>query len=313
LKIFIVKRLLALFPIILIVASIQFFIIHLAPGDPARMIVGESAPQEEVDRIRTQLGLDRPIVTQYVLWLVRTLSGDLGDSLYLGRPVVTAIKERLAPSILLSGLALVIAVMIGVPSGVLAATFRNSIWDQGIMLFSIAGLAMPNFWLALNLIIVFSVFLGWLPVAGYVPLPAGLWPCLKYLILPAFVLGFRAAALIARMSRTNMLEVLGQDYIRTARSKGLSEWVVVGKHALRPSFIPTLTVIGFTLGTLMSAAVIIETVFLIPGIGQLLVLAVLRRDYPLIQGTIMFVAGLNVLINFVVDLIYVYIDPRIKY
>ena len=310
---YITRRLLALAPVLLIVATVGFFLIYLTPGDPAAVMLGPDATDEDLAALRQIMGLDRPLLVQLGRWYARMLRGDLGYSIFLQRPVLQAIYERLEPTGLLTALSLLLAIAIGVPAGIAAAVRRNTWVDQASMGVALVGVSVPNFWLGLNLILLFSVYLGLFPVAGYVPLaesPAG---TLRTLVLPAVTLGISASALIARMTRSSMLEVLGQDYVRTARAKGNRERRVVYWHALRNAMIPTVTVIGLALGGLLAGAVVTETVFALPGVGRLVISSVLRRDYPVVLGVLMFIAAIYVLVNLLIDIIYVYLDPRVKY
>lgn len=310
---YIIRRLVALLPVLLIVATVGFVLIHLAPGDPAAVMLGPDATVQQVEALRHNLGLDHPLVVQLVRWYARILRGDLGYSIFLQRPVLQAILERLEPTVLLTWMALAVGLAVGMPAGILAAVRRNSWVDQATMGIALFGLTVPSFWLGLNLILIFSVYLGLFPVAGYVPLGQSVASALQSLVLPAVTLGVGGSALIARMTRSSMLEVLGQDYIRTARAKGSPEWLVINRHALRNAMIPTLTVIGLAVGGLLAGAIVTETVFALPGVGRLVISSVLRRDYPVIQGVLMFITAVYVLINLLVDLLYVTLDPRIKY
>ena len=312
-KVYLLRRVLAVIPVMLVVATVAFVLIHLAPGDPASVIAGPYATQEDIARLSHQLGLDQPLPVQLVKWYGRLLAGDLGDSIFLRRPVIEAIAERLEPTLLLTGWAILIAVLLGVPAGVLSARYHNSALDQSFMALALVGLSVPSFLLGLLMILVFGVWLGWLPVAGYVPLESGLWPNLRSLLMPAVSLGLVQSALIARITRSSMLDVLREQYILASRAKGLAERVVVYKHALKNAIIPTLTVVGITLAILIGGAVVIETVFNIPGLGRLIISAVLRRDYPVIQGVVLLIAVSYTLVNLLVDLAYLVLDPRIRY
>ena len=312
-KVYLLRRVLAVIPVMLVVATVAFVLIHLAPGDPASVIAGPYATQEDIARLHHQLGLDQPLPVQLVKWYGRLLAGDLGDSIFLRRPVVEAIAERLEPTLLLTGWAILIAVLLGVPAGVVSARYHNSALDQLFMAVALVGLSVPSFLLGLLMILVFGVWLGWLPVAGYVPLESGVWPNLRSLLMPAVSLGLVQSALIARITRSSMLDVLREQYILASRAKGLAERVVVYKHALKNAIIPTLTVIGITLAILIGGAVVIETVFNIPGLGRLIISAVLRRDYPVIQGVVLLIAVSYTLVNLLVDLAYLLLDPRIRY
>lgn len=312
-KKYIAKRLWSLIPVMFVVATLVFFLVHLTPGDPASVILGPDAPQEAIAELRARLGLDQPLPVQFVRWFGQVLQGNLGESIFLRRPVTQAIVERLEPTLLLAGLATAFAVIIGIPTGVLAAVYRNTWLDRLFMSISIFGVSMPNFWLALNLIFLFALTLAILPVSGYVPLRDDPLMTLRFMLLPAFSLGFPQSALIARITRGSMLDVLSQDYVKTARAKGLSEQLVIYKHALKNTMITVITVIGIVLAITLSGSVVIETIFGLPGIGRLIINSVLRRDYPVIQGTVLFIAGSYVLVNLLINLLYVYLDPRIKY
>ena len=309
---YLARRLLAAIPVMVMVATAVFLLLFLTPGDPAAVILGPDASAERVAELRTRLGLDEPVYVQLGNWYLRLLRGDLGQSIFENRPVTEAIMSRAEPTLLLTTLATLVAVSLGLTMGLIAA-LRHGRWqDNGAMLIAIGGVSMPTFWLGLNLIFVFGVLLGWLPVAGYEPLSSGLWESLRYLILPSVTLGLFQAALLARLTRSMMLETLGDDYVRTARAKGLAEHAVVIRHAFRNALIPLLTVIGLIFAALMGGAVITEQVFNIPGVGRMLIQAVARRDYPVVQGVVMIVAGLYVLINLLVDVLYGYLDPRLR-
>ena len=296
----------------LLVATLVFLLLFLTPGDPAAVILGPDAKPDQVAELRARLGLDEPAYVQLGNWYLRLLRGDLGRSIFENRPVTEAVISRAEPTLLLTALATLVAISLGLSMGVIAALWRGRWQDTGAMLVSIGGVSMPTFWLGLNLIFVFGVVLGWLPVAGYQPLSSGLWESLRYLILPAITLGLFQAALLARLTRSMMLETLGDDYVRTARAKGLAEHAVVLRHAFRNAAIPLVTVIGLIFAALIGGAVITEQVFNIPGVGRMLIQAVARRDYPVVQGVVMIVAGLYVLINLLVDLLYGYLDPRLR-
>jgi peptide/nickel transport system permease protein len=310
---YIAKRLWSLIPVMFVVATLVFFLVHLTPGDPASVILGPDAPQESIAELRARLGLDKPLPVQFVRWFGQVLQGDLGESIFLRRPVTQAIFERIEPTLLLAGLSTLFAVVIGIPTGVLAAVYRNTWLDRVFMSISVFGVSMPNFWLALNLIFIFALTLSFLPVSGYVPLREDPLLTLRFLLLPSFSLGFPQSALIARMTRGSMLDVLSQDYVKTARAKGLSEQLVIYKHALKNTMITVITVIGIVLAITLSGSVVIETIFGLPGIGRLIINSVLRRDYPVIQGAVLCIAASYVLVNLIIDLLYVYLDPRIKY
>jgi len=302
-----------LLPVMLVVVSTVFLLIHLIPGDPAAVMAGADATPDDVARMRNVMGLDRPLYEQYGRWLFRTIQGDLGRSIFLERPVTTAIAERLEPTVLLTIFSLIVALIIGLPAGVLSGAHPNTWLDKGMMVVAMLGVSIPAFWLGLNLIYLFAYKLRLFPPGNYVSLSTSIPGGFYYMLLPSLSLGFGQSALIARMVRSCMLEVLAQDYIRTARAKGLSEKIVVYVHALRNAMVPTSTVIGMTIAVLMGGAVITETVFNIAGVGRLVVSSVLRRDYPVIQGVILFIALVYVVVNILVDVPYCLIDPRIRY
>jgi peptide/nickel transport system permease protein len=311
--IYVIRRLIAVIPVMLVVATVSFVLIRLAPGDPASVIAGPYASADDIARMQRALGLDQPLPVQLVKWWGRLAQGDLGDSIFLRRPVVEAIRERLEPTLLLTAWSMLVAVLVGIPVGVISARHHNTVLDQSFMALALLGLSVPNFLLGLLMILCFGVWLGWLPVAGYAPLEMGLWPNLRSLIMPALALGLVQSALIARITRSSMLDVLREQYILSGRSKGLSERTVVYKHALKNAIIPTLTVIGITFALLVGGAVVIETVFNIPGLGRLIISAVLRRDYPVVQGVVLLIAVTYTAINLLVDLAYLAIDPRIRF
>ena len=302
---YLARRLLAACVTLIGVSAIVFLLMHLLPGDPARLIAGLNAPEEEVIRLRTQLGLDQPLIAQYGRFLMHLLQGDLGTSIRSSAPVLQEIAGRAPWTILLAFISTAIATAIGIPAGVIAARWRNSLPDAIVSLVTLFGISMPVYWLGLMLIILFAVRLHWLPAGGNEGAAS--------VILPALTLAAFSVALIARMTRSSMLEVLGQDYLRTARAKGLGEQVVILRHALKNAFIPVITVIGLQLGMLLSGSVLTETVFGWPGIGLLLVDSIFARDYPVVQGVVMVFAVVFTVLNILVDLIYAYLDPRIHY
>jgi len=309
---YICKRILQAIPVMLLVATAVFLLLRLAPGDPTDLLLGPEATPERAAELRRDLGLDKPLPVQWALWFGHTLQGDMGESIFLRRPVTQAIWERVEPTLMLTCLSLALAVVLGLGLGILAAVRQGSWADLAAMLVSLAGISMPTFWIGLNLILVFAVVLGLLPVAGYKPLSEGLGQNLRYLVLPAVTLGFYDAALLARMSRSLMLGVLREHYVRTARSIGVPERRVVLRHALRNALIPVVTIVGLTFAGLMGGAMVTETVFNIPGVGRLLIQAVLRRDYALVQGIVLLIAGVYVLINLCVDILYGLLDPRVS-
>jgi len=310
---YIARRIIALIPVMAIVATIVFFLIHLIPGDPASVLLGPNAAPADVLKLRVQMGLDKPLYHQFFLWFSNALQGDLGDSIFLGRSVTRSILERAEPTLVLILLSSIVAILIGIPAGALAAVRPNRWLDKTFMLTAILGVSIPTFWFGIMLVDLFSVQFNWLPAAGYSSITSGIWTNLRYMILPALSLGFNQSALIARICRSSMLEVMQQDYIRTARAKGLAEYLVIVKHALKNVMIPTVTVIGTTFAVLIGGAVVTEIVFNIPGIGLLIMNSVLRRDYPVIQGCVLFISVAYVLINLLVDILYAYLDPRVKY
>jgi len=299
------RRILAVVPVLFGVTLAVFSMLFLVPGDPVKIMLAEFVTNpDQVAQMRAQLHLDEPVILQYGRFVGGALRGDLGLSIRSRRPVATEIGENLGSTALLALASMVVAIGLGVPLGLLAALGRNSWLDVAAMVVALLGVAMPSFWLGFLLIFVFSLHLGWLPATGGGDLP--------HLIMPALALGTIAAAIIARLTRSSMLEVLGQDYVRTARAKGLGAWGVVARHALRNALIPVVTVFGLQFGNLLAGAVIVETVFSRPGLGRLIVGGILAKDFPLVQGTVLFVAAAYVLINVVVDVAYAYVDPRIR-
>jgi peptide/nickel transport system permease protein len=296
-----------------VVAIAVFALLHVAPGDPAVIIAGDYATTDDIARIRARLGLDQPFHAQVAIWLGRIVRGDLGTSIFSGLPVATLIGQRAATTIWLTLFAMLISVGIGVPIGVVAAWRKGSWLDRAVMVFAVSGFSMPTFWLGFILVYVFAISAGWLPVQGYLPIAAGLWPFLSHLILPALTLSVVYMALIARMTRASMLSVLDEDYIRTAFAKGLAPRRVLVGHALKNASLPVVTIIGLGFALLIGGAVVTESVFALPGLGRLTVDAIVRRDYPVIQGVLLVVSGVYVLINLVVDVLYVVLDPRIRY
>ena len=310
---YLLRRLVALLPVMLVVVTIVFFLIHLIPGDPVAVILGPEANAEQIEDARRVLGLDRPLPEQLLRFYARLLRGDLGHSYFLDRPVTTALWERAEPTLVLMASALLVAVLIGVPSGILAGAYQGSGWDRLLMTAALLGVCVPGFWLNLNFIYLFSVRLGWLPVAGYASVFSDPVAAFRHMVLPAVSLGFSQSALIARIARSCMIEILRQDYIRTARAKGLAERSVIYLHAFRNALVPVVTVIGITMAILIGGAVVTEIVFNIPGLGRLIISAILRRDYPVVQGVVLLTAAAYMLINLVVDMVYAFIDPRIRY
>ena len=308
----VLHRLAATVPVLLLVTAGVFALLHLTPGDPIDTMMAESADSEARAHLRRELGLDRPIYVQYAHWMARVLRGDLGRSIRNGEPVIENVGRRLRPSLQLALLAMTVSVLIAFPVGIVSAVRQNTAADRVGTTFALFGICMPNFLLALLLIFVFGVTLRWLPISGYVdPLEEG-WDGLRSLVLPACTLGLALAAVITRTLRSSLLEALGEDYVRTARAKGVSEWGVIGGHVLKNAMIPVVTVLGLQLGTLIGGAVITEYVFALPGVGRLVVDAVFARDYPLVQGVILLIAVGFIACNLVVDLLYGWLDPRIR-
>ncbi len=296
-----------------VVAVFVFLLLRLTPDDPAAILAGDAANAEQIERIRASLGLDRPLVVQFGIWLARVLTGDLGQSFYYRIDVATLIGQRLEPTFALATLTVLIAIVVSIPLGVLAAWRHGGWFDRALMAFSVMGFSVPVFVLAYLLIWFVSLQLGWLPVQGYRRLADGFLPFIQHLILPAITLSFIYIALIARVTRASVLEALGEDYIRTARAKGLPEIRVLVRHALANAAVPIATVIGIGIAILIGGVVVTESVYAIPGLGRLTVDAVLARDFPTIQGVILFFSFVYVAVNLLVDLSYVFLDPRIRY
>ena len=306
------RRLLAMIPLLFFVSLVVFSFVHVLPGDPAVLFLGEEADADTLARFRTRLGFDRPLTVQYGEWLGKAFRGDLGRSLRTNQPVTEAILQRLPVTLELLVAALLISLAIAVPMGIVSAIKRNSGVDLLTTLFALVGFSLPNFWLGIILIYVFALVLRWLPPSGFVPLLASVPDNLRSLILPAVTLGTALAALVTRQLRSGMLEVLRQDYVRTAQAKGLSGRQVVGKHALKNALISVVTVVGLQIGGLLGNTIITETLFALPGIGRLMIDAIFSRDFFIVQGVILFLAGGYVLSNLVVDMLYSYLDPRIR-
>ena len=309
---FILKRLGSGLVVLFAVSILVFSLLYVSSGSIARNILGDQATPEQLAVKEAELGLDQPIITRYLSWITGALQGDLGQSYFMNDSVIAAIVSHLGPTISLGILAEIIALALALPMGILAARRKGTATDQTVMSFSLLGMSVPNFLLGLFLILIFSVTLRWLPVAGYQPLADGLWGHLKFLILPAIALGTAHAALIARMTRSAMLEVLNENYIKTARAKGVRERIVIYKHALRNAFLPILTVAGQSFLSLMGGTAIVETIFAIPGIGQLIVNGVMRRDYAVVQGAVLYVTFAFVFINLAVDLLYGVVNPKVR-
>ena len=309
----ILRRIAGAVPVVLLVTLITFGLMRLIPGDVSAALAGVSATPAEREQIRHNLGLDQPVQVQLVRWYRDLLRGDLGRSLFLGKPVTEATFERLPVSLSLTAYALILTLILGLGSGILAAMWQNSWVDQAAMIFAMIGISLPNFWIGLMMIVLFSVHLGWLPTGGYVPIEQDFLGWLRTATMPAVSLALLQVGLLARITRSTMLEVLRQDYVRTARAKGLPNYLVIGKHALANAMIPIVTVVGIVVSLLISGSVVTETVFSIPGVGQLLTSAILNRDYPMIQGALLFVTLLVVGINIAMDIAYAWLDPRVRY
>jgi peptide/nickel transport system permease protein len=309
---FLLTRLGGMLVVLSLVAVLVFALTRAAPGDPVAVLLGDQATADDIARAQRLYGLDRSLPEQFGLWLRQLAHGNLGDSIFLQRPVTQALWERAEPTTLLALMAVAIATLIGVPCGVVSAVFRGSATDQALTGFAMLGASVPSFWFGLVLMQIFAVSLGWFPVSGYGEPGASLAERLHCLVLPATVLGVLNSALIIRFTRASMLDVLGEDYVRTARAKGLPERRVIFKHALRNALVPIVTVIGLTVALMIGGAVVTETVFGLPGVGNLVVSAVTRRDYPVIQGALLIVAAIYVVINFLVDLLYTVVDPRVR-
>jgi peptide/nickel transport system permease protein len=310
---YIIRRLIATIPVMLLVAVIVFLLVHLAPGDPASVIAGDNATSDQIARIRATLGLNEPLWKQFVIWIAHVAQGDLGNSLFWNQPVGELILQRAEPTISLAITTLLVAVTLAIALGVLAAWKAGSLLDRSVMALAVTGFSVPVFVVGYLLVYVFAIELRWLPVQGYRPIAEGIWPWLERLILPSVALGLAYLALIARITRTTMLEVLAEDYIRTADAKGVATRPMLLKHALKNAAVPIVTIIGIGVALLIGGVVITETVFNIPGVGRLVVDAITRRDYPIIQGVILVFSGVYVLVNLLVDLSYTLFDPRVRY
>lgn len=307
------QRLIGMLVVMALVVTIVFIIVRVTPGDPAAVMLGPDATGEDIAALRQRLGLDGSIPEQFLRYVAGILQGDFGQSIFLGMPVTEALMQRAEPTFFLTLFSLLIATTIALPIGILSAYKRGSAFDQVATTLAMLAASIPSFWLGLVFIQIFAVNLGWFPTSGYGGPGTTLLERLRHLVLPALTLGLVSSALITRFTRASMLDVLNDDYVRTARSKGMSEWRVVIRHALKNALIPILTVVGLTAALLVSGAIVTETVFGLPGVGNLIVSAVLRRDYPVIQGALLIVAGIYVLINFLIDMLYLLVDPRVRY
>jgi peptide/nickel transport system permease protein len=310
---FIIRRLVSTLLVMALVGVFIFLLLHLSPGDPAAIIAGDNATPAQIEAIKTSLGLNDPLHVQFGRWAVRVLNGDLGISIFSNVPVATLIAQRVWPTLSLAFTTIVLAVTLAVAAGVLAAWKAGSLIDRLVMILSVVGFSVPVFVVGYLLIYLFAITLRWLPVQGYTPLAEGFWPWARHLILPSIALGLAYVALIARITRTAMLDVLAEDYMRTARAKGVATGPMLFKHALKSAGVPIVTVVGIGIALLIGGVVITETVFNLPGIGRLVVDAISKRDYPIIQGVILLFSGVYVIINLLVDLSYTLLDPRIRY
>lgn len=309
----VIKRILSVIPKLLAVSIILFFLINILPGDAAMSFISEESSQEYYEQLREEMGLDKPIIERYFNWLFDMLHGDMGNSLISSESVAKRISQRLPVTLELIFLSMIVSVIVAVPAGIISAVKRNSALDVGASFFSIIGVAMPSFWLGMLLIMLFSLTLKVLPASGFTPVAKGLGENLRRMILPAVAVGVAFAATVMRQTRSAMLEVLGQDYVTTARAKGLRETIVIAKHALRNALIPVITVISMQIGRLFGGVIVTETVFVLPGMGTAIQDAILSRDYPMVMGLIMVVACVVVFINMFVDVLYIFIDPRISH
>ena len=310
---YIFKRLLATVPVLLVVGVFIFLLLRLTPGDPAAMIAGDYATEDQIAAIKENLGLDKPLIHQFFIWISNIANGDLGESYFFKKQVTELIIARIEPTLSLSVVTIIFTILIAIPMGVIAAYKQGSWIDRVVMGFSVIGFSIPVFVIGFGLIYVFSLNLGWFPVQGYQRLEMGVFQWIRHLILPALALSVIFVAFIARMTRTSVLEVLGEDYVRTARAKGQTETKVLVNHALRNAAVPIITVIGFAFAILIGGVVVTESVFNIPGLGLLTVDAVLNRDFPTIQAVVLLFSFVYVLINLVIDICYTFLDPRIKY
>lgn len=310
---YILQRFLGMVAVMFVVVTVVFVIVRVTPGDPAAVMLGPEATAQDIESLRARWGLDQPLVIQYAVFLGQLFKGDLGESIFLNQPVLTALADRAEPTFFLTVLSMLIASLIALPIGIISAYKRGSLFDSGVTTIAMFTASIPSFWLGLLLIQFFAVKYGLFPVSGYGGPGASFLDRMSHLVLPAVALGAVSSALIMRFTRASMLDVLNDDYVRTARSKGMSEFRVVMKHAFKNALIPILTVLGLTAAALVSGAVVTETVFGLPGVGNLVVSAVLRRDYPVIQGALLVIASLYVLINFAIDMLYLLVDPRVRY
>jgi peptide/nickel transport system permease protein len=307
------RRLLWFIPVLFLLITFTFGLIHMVPGNPAHSILGEEASEEAVKLLEAKLGLDQPISAQFFQYLSSTLRGDFGNSLYGSQPVVDLIITRLPVTLEIALLAIVMSLCISLPLGILSAKYQNSWIDHLGRLLALAGAAVPTFWVSLIMVFLFSVIVQWFPALGWVPLSEGVWDNLYHLMMPVFALSLPLAAMESRMLRGEMLEVLNQVYIQVARAKGMRQKAVLLRHALRNAVLPVVTVIGLQMGGLLGGAVIIESIFSLPGMGQLVLNAIVQRDYPVVNGTVLFMGATILFVNLLVDVLYAFLDPRIRY
>jgi len=311
---YVAKRILAFIPTMVIAVTLIFFLTRVIPGDPAWMLVGhQGVTEEKVAEVRKELGLDKPIFIQYMVWLSKVLKGDLGNSIFYNRPVIELIYEKFYVTLSLAGGALLLTVIIAVPLGIVSAIKHNTIIDSISMVFAVAGASLPVFWLGFLFMILFAVILRWFPTSGYRPLTWGFIPWIKHLLLPVLSLSMAQIALLSRTTRSSMLEALGKEYIVTARAKGLSKWMVIYKHALKNALSTIVTVGGVIFALSLGGTILIENVFAIPGLGRLIVTAAIRRDYPIIQAGVLYLTGIALLVNLLIDISYPLINPKVTY
>ena len=309
----VVRRVLILAPVLLAISFVSFLLLALIPGDPAMMMLGADASPGALEALRERLGLDRPLLERFAWWLGNAVRGDLGDSLYQNRPVIELITARLPVTLMICLLASIISIVLGLSAGVVSAVRRNTVIDHVVRVLSLVGLSMPDFWLGLLLILTFSITWQVFPLTGFVPLGTDFFGGLRFLVLPSLALGLTLAGFLTRLTRGSLLEVLSADYVRTAKSKGLSANRVVLRHALGTALLPLVTIVGLNFGRLLGGAVVIESVFSLPGIGRLIVLAITQRDFPVVQASVLYVAALYTVINLITDIAYMVLDPRVRY
>jgi len=310
---YIARRLLAAIPVIIMVAVVVFAMLRLTPGDPAAILAGDDATTEQLEQIRQSMGLDKPILTQFAVWVGQLAQGDLGQSLLSRKPVLDLISERVGPTVALAVSVLIVTILVAIPMGIIAARHRGKLLDRVVMTLSVFGFSVPVFVVGYLIIYLLALKLGWFPVQGYRPLANGFWPFAQRLVLPTLALSGIYIALVARITRSSIIEVMNEDYIRTARAKGARESTILLRHALKNAAVPIVTIIGIGVAALITGVVVTESVFNLPGLGRLVVEAVLARDYPIIQGLILLFSLAYILINLVVDVLYTVFDPRIRY